>query len=66
MMMNSPGAHTLSLTYSDFLGRNHSTSGTVRVLASAVYDQQIAGPVAATSPLSFYFFDSTYLPLIAK
>jgi hypothetical protein len=66
LVMNSPGAHTLSLTYSDFLGRNYSTSGTVRVLASSAYAQQIAGPLAATSPLSFYFLDSTYLPLLAK
>ena len=53
VVMGSPGAHTLSLTYDDFLPRHYSTSGTVRVLASAVYNQQIAVPVVATSPLIF-------------
>ena len=66
MVMSSPGAHTLGLTYSDFLGRNYSASGTVRVLTSAGYEQQIAGPVAATGSLTFDLFDSTYLPFLAR
>ena len=66
LVMLVPGAHTLSLTYSDFLGRNYSVSSKVNVMGSPAYSQQIPGLVAAKSILTYLFFHSTYLPIIAK
>jgi hypothetical protein len=43
--------YTLQLTHSDFLGRNYSYTGIVRVLEAATYNKQIAAPVAAQLPL---------------
>ncbi|MBI5030054.1 MAG: hypothetical protein HZB51_05970 [Chloroflexi bacterium] len=62
--MNTPGTYTLSLTHTDFLGRSYSATGTVRVLVSATFNQQIGGPTAAQTALYFYYM--TNLPLVTK
>jgi hypothetical protein len=45
------GTYTLQFSHSDFLGRNYSYQGTLRVLSPATYDQQTAASIAALLPL---------------
>jgi hypothetical protein len=49
-----PGAYTLQLTYSDFLGRNYKGTGVVRVLDDDTYTKEVVAPRAAISPLLTY------------
>ncbi len=49
--LTNPGDYPLQFSHNDFLGRSYSYSGTIRVLTPAVYNQQIAAPVAAQLPL---------------
>jgi hypothetical protein len=46
-----PGNYTSQFSHNDFLGRNYSFTGVVRVLDGATYDRTIAAPVAAQSLL---------------
>ena len=43
----SAGSHALQFSYADFLGRNYSYAGTVRVLNARDYDDQVAAVSAA-------------------
>jgi hypothetical protein len=51
--LRTPGSHTLQFSYSDFLGRNYSYTGPVRVLDPDDYDAQIVGASAAQLPLLY-------------
>ncbi len=43
----SPGNHTLQFSYQDFLDRNYSYTGTIRVLDAATFDAQTAAVAQA-------------------
>jgi len=45
------GNYTLQFSHSDFLGRNYTYQGPIRVLTPEAYVQQIAAPIAARLPL---------------
>ena len=45
------GTYTFEFSHSDFLGRNYSYQGTLRVLSPTIYDQQTAASIAALLPL---------------
>lgn len=51
--LSTAGDYALELTHDDFLGRSYSYTGVVRVLESEAFDEQIAGPVAASLPLLY-------------
>lgn len=49
--ISASGNYTLTLNYTDFLGRRYSYTGFVRVLRPQDYTNLIAAPVAAQIPL---------------
>ncbi|HET7087860.1 MAG TPA: M12 family metallopeptidase [Anaerolineae bacterium] len=63
--MNVPGAYALSLTYTDFLGRNYSATGTVYVMDAATYTNA-AALSASVSPALMTTLFATNLPIIVK
>lgn len=50
-VFTTPQTLKLEFSYRDFLGRNYSYTGVVRVLDPKTFNQQIAGPTAARLPL---------------
>lgn len=47
----APGSYPFQYSYTDFLNRNYSSSGTIHVLAPADFDRLIAATRAAQLPL---------------
>jgi hypothetical protein len=60
------GTYSLQLTHGDFLGRNYSGAGIVRVLDAETYNEQIAAPSAALAALYNPIISLVFLPAILK
>jgi hypothetical protein len=60
------GDHTLSFSYTDFLGRGYSFSGTARVLSQTDYDREMAGMMAGEAVALAVTSVTVNLPLIVN
>jgi hypothetical protein len=60
------GDHPLAFSFTDFLGRNYSFGGTVRVLSSADYDRQMMSVMAGEAAMLAVGSATVNLPLIVN
>lgn len=64
----APGDHTFQFSYKDFLDRNYSYSGAIRVLEAATFDAQMAAVQQAqlSMVMSGMPANSIYLPIVPR